>query len=86
MALFMLDLMNENPAPLGHCSGARFMPIYLARAGIWRMLWLLTELSLPGVRLPLAWAVPPSYSLLFKARAAMAAQTEQETDTESIKL
>ena len=62
------------------------MPIYFARLGLWHIVCLLAEPSLPGVRLPLAWAVPASYSMLFKAGAAMAAPNEQETDTESIKL
>jgi len=61
------------------------MPIYLARPGLWRTLWLLTELSLPGVPLPVLWAVPPSYSLHCKAGATIVAQSKQKTDPESIK-
>ena len=58
----------------GLAPARRFMPIYLARLGLWRTLCLLAELSLPGVRLPLEVAISPFYSLLFKAGAAMAAQ------------
>lgn len=43
--------------------GRRFMPIYLVWPGLRRKLCLLTELSLPGVPLPLASAVPSFYSL-----------------------
>jgi hypothetical protein len=50
------------------------MPIYFVRLGLWRTLWLLTELSLAGVRLPFAWAIPPSDFLRFKAGAALVAQ------------
>jgi len=39
------------------------MPIYLAWPGLRRKLCVLTELSLPGVPLPLESAVPSFYSL-----------------------
>ncbi len=61
------------------------MPIYLVRPGLWRTLWLLTELSLPGVPLPVVWAVPSSYSLHCKAGATIVAQSKQKTDPESVK-
>jgi hypothetical protein len=50
------------------------MPIYLAWPGLAHTLRPLAELSLPGDRLPLAWPIPPSYSLLFKAGATLVAQ------------
>ena len=46
------------------------MPIYLVRRGPGLRVRLLTELSLPGDRLPRVWAVPSSYSLRCEAGAA----------------
>ncbi len=61
------------------------MPIYLARPGLWHRLRLLIELSLPGLRLPLAWAVSLLLFPAFRSRSRHGGPNETKTDSESKK-